>query len=352
MVVGVLLVNLGTPLSSNDSDVKRYLTEFLTDKRVIDLSWWKRQLLVRGRIVRKRYRESARTYRSIWTKAGSPLLMHGQKVKERLQERLGNGFSIALSMRYQFPSIHEGLLSLRHCHRLVILPLFPQYASATTGSVYEEVMRRLSSWRMIPELRFVHSFPMQKKMVRVFAENTKACVLKHYDHILMSFHGLPKRQLQHNDPRGKGDCCQREPDCCMHLGEENRLCYVAQCNATARAIAGELGLDSQQYTLCYQSRLGKEEWLQPYFSEELKRLAKGGMKKLLVLSPSFVCDCLETLDEIAVGYAKEFKKLGGERLDLVPGLNDHPLWIEALCDLINDEEALNRQRKVNEAVEG
>jgi ferrochelatase len=235
-----------------------------------------------------------------------------------------------LAMRYQYPSIAEGLkkLSKEGIDELMILPLFPQYASATTGSVYQEVMKELQSWQTFPKLIFINHFFDHPAMIDAFCARANQYAIVSYDHILFSFHGLPERQL-----RKANDCCLTS-HCCQTLCQKNHSCYKAQCFATAGAIAERLDLNEKQYTICFQSRLGKEPWIQPYTSDVLHDCAKQGYKRLLVFSPSFVCDCLETTYEISSEYQREFKQLGGEELQLVEGLNDHPLWIKALQQIV------------------
>lgn len=330
---GVLLVNLGTPLSPKHHDVFRYLTEFLTDERVIDFPWLKRQLLVRGVIVPFRYRQSAEQYRRLWTKEeGSPLLFHSKRVQEKLQQTLGNEYHVALAMRYQYPSIAEALEKLckEEIDELIILPLFPQYASATTGSVYQKVMKELQNWQAFPKLIFINHFFDHPAMIDAFCARAGQYPLSSYDHVLFSFHGLPESQLR----QANNGCLTSH--CCQQLCQKNRSCYKAQCFATARAIIDQLNLKEKHYTICFQSRLGKETWIQPYTTDVLHTLAKQGHKRLLVFSPSFVCDCLETTYEISSEYQREFKQLGGEELQLVEGLNDHPLWIKALQQIISN----------------
>jgi len=324
-------VNLGTPDSYRIKDVHRYLTEFLTDERVIDYPWLKRQLLVRGLIIPARVRNSANSYKAIWQEEGSPLMIYGGKVEKKLQEALGEGFEVRLAMRYQNPSIESAMRDLekKNLEQLIILPLFPQYASASTGSAHQEVLRRLSTWNVIPEVNLINSYPTQPKMIAAFCERAKQFPLESYEKVVMSFHGLPIRQLIKAD---KNNVCQVKPRCCENLSEKNFLCYGAQSYATAKAIAGRLGL--KQYDVAFQSRLGKDPWIGPFTSDLLESYAKEGVKKVLVFCPAFVCDCLETIFEISVEYKEEFQKSGGEVLDLVPGLNDHPLWIEALKDLV------------------
>lgn len=334
---GILLVNLGTPNSPSLKDVYRYLIEFLTDGRVIDSSWISRQLLVRGLIVPKRYRQSAKSYQAIWTEKGSPLKVYGYRLKDLLHKRLGEEYVIELAMRYQTPSIESGLHRLieSHCRRILILPLFPQYASATTGSVNQKVMKIVSKWQNIPEIIFMDQFATHPAFIRAFSALAEPFYLPDYDHFLFSFHGLPQRQLIKADSSKK--CCMRSKDCCELLSERNQDCYSAQCYGTASGIARSLSLPTEKYSISFQSRLGKEPWMQPYTSDVIAKLAKDGKKRVLVFCPSFVCDCLETIYEIGVEYQAEFKHAGGISLDLVPGLNDHPVWIDALVDLVKEK---------------
>ena len=331
---GVLLVNLGTPDSPQPRDVYRYLNEFLTDGRVIDIPWLWRQFLVRGLIVPLRYRTSAKAYAQIWSSHnGSPLLIHGKSAQKLLQASLGSSYQVELAMRYQNPSIEQALRRLHEadCQRLIILPLFPQYASATTGSVHQRVMEVLKKWPVIPPLHFVSSFPTQPSMIQSFSAIAGTYNLAAYDHILFSFHGLPQRHIAKADRHNQ---CLKTPNCCQTLCSKNSMCYKAQCHATAQAIAQTLPLSTAQFSICFQSRLGKDPWLQPYTSHTIEELAKQGKKKILVFCPSFVCDCLETLYEIGIEYQHEFQRLGGIQLDLAHGLNDHPLWIQSLTEMV------------------
>ena len=329
--IGVLLINLGTPDSYRSWDVFRYLNEFLTDARVIDLPWLKRQLLSRGIIVPFRFRQSAKLYKHLWTKEGSPLLVHGRAVQSKLQESLGQDYKVVLAMRYQQPSIQAGLAELKEANvkEIIIFPLFPQYASATTGSVHQKVMDFVRQWDFIPKLTFINSYADHPEFIKAFCDRGKEYSIQGYDHILFSFHGLPERHLNKADP------CNHclTPNCCQ-LASENTFCYKAQCYKTANGIATRLNI--QNYTICFQSRLGKDPWIQPYTLDMIKECASKGYKKVLVFCPAFVCDCLETTCEITEEYGLEFKKLGGEKLQLVEGLNSHPSWINGLKTIVQE----------------
>lgn len=331
---GVLLVNLGTPDSPSVKDVRRYLDEFLMDERVIDISQLGRTLLVKGIIVPFRGPKSAKTYQKIWTDKGSPLMYYSEIMRDELQNRLGDSYQVELGMRYQNPSIESALNKLKAggVKNIRVIALFPQYASATTGSVHQKVMEIVSKWQAIPDISFINSFHNDPDMIGVFAENGKKHDLETYDHYLFSFHGLPQRQLIKGDDSKKH--CLQSPNCCSVLTDTNKFCYSAQCHDTARLIAERLDIPKDKYTVTFQSRLGKEPWAQPYTSEVVHNLAKSGTKRLLVFSPAFVADCLETIYEIAEEYDLEFKELGGEKVQLVESLNTHPVWIGVLEKLV------------------
>ncbi len=252
-----------------------------------------------------------------------------------MQDKLGDGYQVELAMRYQSPSIEQGLAKLKAglVESIKVIPLFPQYASASTGSVMQLVMELVSKWQTIPPISFINSFHDNKQMIEIFAENARKHQPETYDHVLFSFHGLPERQLLKCDHTSA--YCLKTADCCQTLNNTNKFCYSAQGHDTARLLAKELGLPREKYTVCFQSRLGKEPWVQPYTTDVLKRLAAEGKKRLLVFSPAFVADCLETIYKITVEYHEEFKALGGEHVQLVESLNDHPKFIEALAEMVN-----------------
>jgi len=334
---GVLLVNLGTPDSAATPDVRKYLNEFLMDGRVIDINPISRTLLVRGIIVPFRAPKSAKLYREIWSdESGSPLLYYSILQQKLLQEKLGEEYMVELAMRYQTPSIEAALQRLKNAlvSEIKVIALFPQYASASTGSVYEKVMRLVGQWQTIPNISFVNSFHDNPLMIEAFADNAQKHQPENYDHILFSFHGLPQRQLIKCDHTHNH--CLQSADCCQTLTDVNKFCYSAQSYDTARLIAQKMGLSRDQYTVCFQSRLGSDPWVQPYTSQVIAKLAEEGKKKLLVFCPAFVADCLETVYEVSVEYADEFKEKGGEKVQLVESLNDNPKFIEALEGLVKN----------------
>lgn len=332
--IGILLVNLGTPDSPRKRDVLRYLIEFLTDERVIDIPWLKRQFLVRGTIIPARLHQASKSYHQIWMQEGSPLMVYGKRLTFKLQERLGENYHVALGMRYQNPSLAESLKELlaKNLDELIILPLFPQYASATTGSVHQKVMEQVKHYPIIPPIRFQGSFADHPAFIDALTAVAQKYELVSYDHILFSFHGLPQRQLV----KAYASCLS-SLDCCQTAG--NKSCYAAECYRTGFALATRLKLPKEKFSISFQSRLGRDPWLQPYTNDTLHQLVDQGKKKVLVFCPAFVCDCLETIYEIGHEYALEFKKRGGEQLDLVEGLNDHPQWVEALATILLQKTA-------------
>jgi ferrochelatase len=335
---GVLLINLGTPDSPSTADVRKYLREFLMDPLVIDINPIARNLLVKGLIVPTRGPKSAKLYQAIWDeKTGSPLLYYSQLQQQLLQEKLGDDYVVELGMRYQSPSIESALQRLKEAliYDIVVIPLFPQYASASTGSVYDKVMELVQRWMTKPTIRFINSFHDDELMIETFADNARKYKPETYDQILFSFHGLPQRQLIKSDHTQH--TCLKSADCCQTLTDANRYCYSAQSHHTAKLIAEKLNIPKEKYIVCFQSRLGNDPWVQPYTVDIVHQMAKEGKKRLLVFCPAFVADCLETIYEVPVEYGTEFKKLGGEEIQLVESLNDSPKFIEALARMIKNQ---------------
>ena len=333
---GVLLINLGTPDSPRPADVRRYLRQFLSDPRVIDINGFARWLLVRIILIR-RPAASGHAYEKVWdAKRGSPLLYHSQDLAAALREVLG-GAPVALGMRYGNPSIGAALDELERagCTRVVALPLYPQYASSSTGSSLEELFRILGGRWNVPALDVVPPFYAEQPFQRALAE-VGGPVYREFkpDHVLMSFHGLPERQIEKSDPTGLH--CLRSTSCCDQLGERNANCYRAQCFHTARTLAENLGIADSRYTICFQSRLGKTPWIKPHTDVLLPELARQGKKRLLVFCPAFVADCLETLEEIGLRADEQFRAAGGEELRLIPSLNSHPVWVDAVCRIVGE----------------
>lgn len=328
---GVLLINLGTPDSPSVSDVRSYLSQFLNDPRVIDIPWLSRKMLVNLIIVPFRAPKSAKVYQKLWTENGSPLLYYSQRVQQLLQVELGSDYDVFLAMRYKNPSIPDVMEQMRkrNYERIIVLPMFPQYASASTGSALDEVMRVLRTWWVIPEIKIISQYYDHPLYLDGFVERSKKYNLADYDHILFSYHGLPERQV--DKVYDEGVCADH--NCENEITEENKFCYKATCYATTRLLAERLNISADRYTVCFQSRLDKK-WLTPFSDKVVEDCAKKGMKKILVFSPAFTADCLETIIEIGDEYQEIFTHHGGEKVQLVESLNDHPLWIACLKDLV------------------
>ena len=331
----VLLIQLGTPDSPKTSDVRRYLSEFLNDPRVIDLPWLARKLLVNGIIVPFRAPKSAKIYKELWDlgKGQSPLLVHTQKVQEKLKVRLkSSNVDVYMAMRYQNPSMADVMEEMRALHydHVIVLPLFPQYASASSGSAIERAMKIMSTWWTTPEISIVNQFWDNSGYIDSIVERSKAFNLKDYDHILFSYHGVPEK---HVDKVYEGDSLCSEAPCETEINDKNSMCYKATSYATTRLIADKLGLKDEDYTVCFQSRLDKK-WLTPFSDKVVEEQGRRGAKKLLAFSPAFVADCLETVIEIGHEYQDIFEDHGGEKIQLVPSSNDHERFIDGLEEII------------------
>lgn len=330
---GVLIINLGTPDSASVADVRKYLREFLMDRRVIDIPFWRRFLLINLIIAPFRAPESAKGYHELWTAEGSPLKVYGQKLEGLLQAALGSDFQVKLAMRYQSPDIKSVVSHFKGkgFKRLIIIPLYPQYASSSSGSTMEEVMDVIKSWEVVPEIKLISQFFDHPLFIKSFEEiGKKYLSQERFDHYLFSYHGLP----EHHILKSSCDNYCRLGDCCSAYGSKNQYCYRAQCFETTRLLVQALGIKKEDYTLCFQSRLGKTPWIKPYTDEVIKQLAGRGIKRVLVFSPAFVADCLETTIEIGVEYKKLFQENGGEHWQLVESLNVHPTWVECLKQMV------------------
>lgn len=337
---GVLLVNLGTPDSPSVPDVRKYLREFLMDERVIDIPYLNRWLLVNLIIALFRAPKSAAIYRKVWLPEGSPLKIYGLSNEAELQKALGDTYVVRLAMRYQNPSIPAVLKEFERLNleKIHVIPFFPQYASATTGSVHQKVFETVSSWLTIPEIRFAGAFYDHPLLVEGFVNNARKYRAEtQYDHFVFSYHGLPERQVT---KAHFGKTCEEE-GCARGLTETNYHCYKAQCYETTRLLAARLELAEGSYTTCFQSRLGKSEWIKPYTEDTVKTLREKGVQKVLAFSPAFVADCLETTIEVGEEYRDLFLEHGGTQWDLVESLNDSPLWIDLLKDLVQEDHSIS-----------
>ncbi len=327
---GVLLINLGTPDSPSTKDVRSYLFQFLNDKRVIDLPWLSRKLLVNGIIVPFRAPKSAKIYQELWTEQGSPILTHTKNLSKKLQDSLGERYYVDYAMRYKNPSIPSVLEEFRqkNLEQIIVIPLYPQHASSSTTSTMEAVMDALKKWWVIPEISIVSQFHKEGFYLDAFAEKGKEHNLSDYDHVVFSFHGLPIRQVDKAHLNGKCDSSCKEK-----ITAENQLCYHAACYETTRELVSRLNLKETDYTVSFQSRLD-DKWLKPYSDKVIEERAKMGDKKLLIFSPAFIADCLETTIEIGVEYQEIFEAHGGEKVQLVESLNDNTTWVEGLKQMV------------------
>ncbi len=333
MKKGILLVNLGTPDSSGVGDVRRFLREFLMDPLVVDMSLIARWLLVNCIIVPFRGPKSASEYQRLWTDKGSPLKVHSEALSTKMTERLRDKYSLTMAMRYQNPSIASGLQELRDsgCEELLIFPLFPQYAEATSLSVFNKVDEDLKNMGWSVKTKQINNFATDTGFIEALASQAKSVAIEQIDHTVFSYHGLPERQLEKMNSG-----CFKE-GCCDDINTKNNDCYRAQCFATSRALAEKLQLSNEQYSVCFQSRQGNIPWIQPYVDNVITDLAKQGHRNIKVFSPAFVADCLETTIEIGHTYRNMFKKSGGEELYLVSGLNSSDTWCDALASIITNK---------------
>jgi ferrochelatase len=333
--VGVLLVNLGTPDSPSTRDVRRYLREFLSDPRVVDLPALGRWLLLNLVILPFRPRKSAEAYRAIWTERGSPLLVHGRALAAGVADALGGDFRVELAMRYGRPSIAEAMGRLREAgaESVVALPLFPQYSAAASGSARARILEEAARHWDVPAVRVLGDWYAEPGFAEVWSQVAGPALAEFgADHVLLSYHGLPERQVRKSDPSGA--VCLASEDCCARIGPHNARCYRAQCFATSRILVEALGLDPAYTTTAFQSRLGRDPWIGPYTDHVLGDLARQGVKRLAILSPAFAADCLETLEELGLRARAQWRDEGGEELLLVPCPNAHPAFVRAVASWV------------------
>lgn len=332
---GALLINLGSPESPTAEDVKRYLGEFLMDKYVIDIPYIARTLLVKGIILRTRPKKSAINYQKIWREEGSPLIV----LSKRMHQKVANqtGLPVALAMRYGEPSIHSGLKELaeKGLSEVLLIPLYPQHAMATTVTILEKA--RTLQQKHFPQMKLssLPAFYNRPEYIRVLADSIRRSLAKkEIDHLLFSYHGIPERHIQKSDITHSH--CKIDGSCCQTPSPAHEFCYRHQCYETTRLVCEYLELAGNKVSTSFQSRLGRDAWLRPYTSETVKELAEKGVKKLAVVTPAFVADCLETLEEIGMETKTEFERLGGENFHSIPCLNDDDAWCKAMSSWIED----------------
>jgi ferrochelatase len=332
----VLLINLGTPDDPEPGAVGRYLSQFLNDKRVIDIHPIARFILVNLIIIPARRFRSSKLYKHIWTKEGSPLLLYGVELKEKLQKEMGDNYQVELAMRYQSPSIKSVLEKLRKQQpsKIHVLPLYPQYASSSTGSTIEEVLKQIKAWEVIPSLNIISKFYDHPAFHRALVAEAKKHNTNDYDHVLFSYHGLPERQIKKAAAHYGADSCSFG-NCCDAITANNQFCYRANCIETTRVLVKALNIPEGKYSSAFQSRLDNK-WLKPYSDKVVQELAHAGKKKILVFSPAFVADCLETIYEIGTEYLEIFRQHGGQEITLVKSLNASDEWVSAIKEIVLD----------------
>jgi ferrochelatase len=340
--IGVLLINMGTPDAPTAPAVRRYLAEFLSDSRVIETPRWLWKPILHGIILRTRPAKSAENYRKIWTREGSPLLVHTKTQRDMLQGYLGETLKkeglpadrviVEMGMRYGHPSVAQGIDTLRQqgCASLLVLPLYPQYAASTTGSSFDAVAACLRQRRFVPALRMIGSYADHPAYIDALKERVQKYWQREgaTEHLVMSFHGAPEQTRQDGDP------------------------YYDECHRTAQSLATQLGLKKENWTLSFQSRFGRAQWLRPYTFDVLAALGKKKLRRVDVVCPGFASDCLETIEEIEIGGKEVFLKNGGSEFCLIPCLNDFPPWISAMIEiLMPDVRAMLRPQAVATATE-
>jgi len=337
---GVLLVNLGSPDSTDPKDVKKYLDEFLMDPRVIDVPFLLRAFLVRGIILNTRPKKSAEAYSKIWWDEGSPLIVISERLKEKVQKDLN--IPVALAMRYGSMSLQKGIQELKDkgVNSILVIPLYPQFAMATTETITAKIEELQKMY--FPDIT-IESFPAffnKKEYIKVLAKSIKEHIDSiDYDHLLFSYHGVPERHIRKSDITKSH--CKIDGSCCATPSKAHTFCYRHQCLDTTKSIAELLQLKEGTYSSSFQSRLGFDPWLQPYTDRTIERLGKKGIKKLAIVTPAFVSDCLETLEEIAMEGEEIFKEVGGEEFTVIPCLNDRDDWASLLSDWIKNWQLTN-----------
>ncbi|MCA9671892.1 MAG: ferrochelatase [Myxococcales bacterium] len=345
--VGLLLINLGTPDSPQAGDVRRYLDQFLMDPRVLDIGAVQRAALVKLLILPRRPKASGEAYAKIWGERGSPLLVNSLDLRDKVQAKLGDGVLVELAMRYGAPAIPDVLERMRRAgvDRIVAFPLYPQYASSSTGSSVQALFEAGGADWNTPYLQVVPPFYDHPSFIAAFANNGRRAMREiDAERVIFSFHGLPERHCIKSDDSGSH--CLRSPDCCEQISIANRNCYRAQCFATARLIGDALSVPEARRVICFQSRLGRDPWIKPYTDQVIVELAKQGVRRALIFSPAFVADCLETLEELGMRAAEDFAHAGGERLLLVPSLNAEDHWVDAVIDIARQSSGWLRDAAV------
>lgn len=322
---GILLVNLGTPTAPTSTAVRRFLREFLSDPRVVSIPkpiWW---VILNAVVLTRRPCPVAEKYAKIWMEEGSPLMVHSQSIADKLQQVLSKDFSVKLAMRYGEPSIKNQLREFKQqgVKKIMVLPLYPQYAESTTSSVFDAVTKELNTWRIVPDLTFISNYFDHPSYIAAIEQQIKTHWAKNgrAEKLIFSFHGLPKRRIKQGSP------------------------YQSQCEQTVDLVVQQLDLEPESWQLVYQSRFGREEWLQPYCDKTLAQLPQEGCKSVDVICPGFSVDCLETLEEIKITNKEIFLQAGGESFSYIPALNDSPMQIDLLSRLVSSTSPINKKSR-------
>jgi ferrochelatase len=340
---GVLLVNLGSPESPDPKDVKVYLDEFLMDERVIDLPSFLRTLLVRGIILNTRPKKSAKAYKKIWWKEGSPLIVLSKRLLQKMEAKVQ--LPLALGMRYGNPSIQSGLQELadKGVTEVLLVPLYPQFAMATTETIL--VLAESLRQKHFPQMEFTTLPPFYKHpdYIRVLSQSIEESLKgKEWEHLLFSYHGVPERHIRKSDSTKSH--CKIDGQCCQTASPAHQFCYRHQCFETTRLVAEYLELKSDSYSTSFQSRLGLDPWLQPYTDKTVAKMAQSGVKNMAIVTPAFVSDCLETLEEIGMEAVEDFEEKGGDHLHVIPCINDREDWVNVMSRWVDEwatAEAVN-----------
>ncbi|MBI1647088.1 ferrochelatase [Capnocytophaga sp. 051621] len=334
---GVLLVNVGSPDSPAVKDIKRYLREFLMDERIIDLPYLLRYTLVNGIILNTRPPKTSKAYQKIWWNEGSPLIVITKRLTEKIQQQVS--VPVVMAMRYGNPNIASGLQQLHDqgVDEVLLMPLYPQYAMATTQTI--EVFAQQLVKKQFPKMKLIKfpAFFHRSEYIEALAEVTRKYLENNpCDHLLFSYHGVPERHLRKTSPTPAHKNIVENTSCCNPYSEEGKYCYRSHCFETTRLLAEKLELKENTYSQSFQSRLGNDKWITPFTADKIAQLAQQGVKKLAVITPAFVTDCVETLEEIEMAGGKTFRENGGEEFKMVPCLNDSNLWVHALSKWINE----------------
>ncbi len=332
MKKALLLINIGTPDKPEKKAVKKYLTEFLNDKYVIDIPWLLRKILVNLIIIPFRVKNSTSLYQKLWTDKGSALLYYQNSLVSKLNKKYGSEFEVFSAMRYGNPSLEKILkhIQSKGYQDLIVYPMYPQYATSTTLSTRQRVEHLLEKNKIQIKLRFIDQFYNHRAFVDSFVKKIRNANYQNFDHIVFSFHGLPNRQVEKLHPNVSSISCS----CSIKMPEHGRNCYKATCYETSRLLAKELNLEEEDYSVSFQSRLSNN-WLTPFTDKTLMDLLTQGKNKILVVAPAFVTDCLETIIEIGLEYKEMFLKSGGEDLTMVSSLNDDDVWVDAIYEIVH-----------------